>query len=259
MTILVNGVEISDHEVSVESAHYRGGSIPERRHRAAQALVVRELLRQRADALGIPEEGAGGETGGAGDRRIDTLIEREVPVPEADEAACRAYFDKNRDRFRGEDLVEARHILLAVPPDDLEGRARARDLAESLIREIAADADAFGRLARTHSACPSREQGGRLGQLTRGAAVPEFEDAVLRLSPGLAQRPVESRYGWHVVEVLHRTDGEPQPFETARPRIERYLTERSRRRAFSQYVRVLLADAEVHGIDLEAADSPLMQ
>lgn len=259
MTVSVNGVEISDAAINLESANYEGASIPERQHQAAVALVVRELLRQRAEQLGMPLPDPPGEAGTAEDARIDALIEREVSTPEPDEAACRAYFENNRARFRTPDVIEARHILLAVPPDDLEGRDRARDLAEALIQTLGSDPDAFARLAREHSTCHSREQGGHLGQLSRGQTVPEFEDAVLRLPVGLAQRPIETRYGWHVVEVLHRAGAEPLPFESVRGRIAEYLEERSRRRALSQYLRILLADADVRGIDLEAAESPLLQ
>jgi peptidyl-prolyl cis-trans isomerase C len=70
---------------------------------------------------------------------------------------------------------------------------------------------------------------------------------------------VESRYGWHVVEVVQRVEGAQLPFEAVRERIAEYLTERSRRRAFSQYVRLLVAEARIEGVELEGADSPLLQ
>jgi len=82
---------------------------------------------------------------------------------------------------------------------------------------------------------------------------------VLSLPEGLATRPVETRYGWHVVDIVHRVDGAPLPFETVHERIANYLTERSRRRAYSQYVRLLAAEADIQGIENGGADSPLVQ
>jgi len=249
--VSVNGVEITQDAINRESGHYDGGTIVERQHQAGLALVVHELLRQRADQLGI---GADND-----DERVDAVIEQEVRVPTADEASCREYFEKNRSRFHTEALIEARHILLPAPPDDLDALESQRAVAETLIARLEQDAGAFKRLAREYSACPSAYDGGNLGQLSRGQTVREFEEKVFGLPEGLATRPVETRYGWHVVDIVHRVDGAPLPFETVRERIAEYLIERSRRRAYSQYVRLLAADATVEGIDMNEADSPLVQ
>lgn len=249
--ITVNDVEIPPRAINIESGNYDGGSIKQRQHQAAVALVVRELLRQRADELGI--EAADDDT------RVDCVIDRDVAIPEADAGSCREYYDKNQARFCSPPLVEARHILLAAAPDDLDERDRQREVAEALIDTLTHDGGAFARLAKHNSACPSSRHGGNLGQLSRGQTVPEFDDKVLALPEGLSRRPIETRYGWHVVEVLHRVDGQQLPFEAVHERIAEYLTERSRRRAQSQYLQVLIADAEIGGIDLNANNSPLLQ
>ena len=255
MVLSVNGTEIPAQAINRESANYTGGSIAERQQQAALALTVRELLRQRALATGLL---AAADDAGT-DAAIDQLIERDVKLPEVDTAACREYFDKNRAQFRNDDLIEARHILLAAAPDDLEVRDGQRALAETLIAELLRQPESFPRLAALHSVCPSKDQGGHLGQLARGQTVPEFEQAVMRLPLGLAERPVETRYGWHVVEVLQRVDGTPLPFETVREQVAAYLADTARHRAFSQYLRMLAAGATIRGIKLEAAESPLVQ
>ncbi len=254
MSITVNGVVISDRAINIESAHYEGGDIPERHEQAAIALTVRELLRQRAQALGL----AGSEDDTAVDAAIDALIEDEVAIPEAGESDCREYYRKNQERFRDPPRVVARHILLAALPDDFERRDQQRATAEALIAECQ-NGMPFEALAHAHSDCPSRDQGGELGEIAPGATAPEFERALWRLPVGLASRPVETRYGWHVVEVIRREEGRLSPYGEVRERVAAYLNERARRRAFSQYIRVLAADAEIEGIELEAADSPLLQ
>ncbi len=255
MTISVNGTEIPAQAINRESANYTGGSIGERQQQAALALTVRELLRQRAIETGLltPTDDA------TTDAAIDRLIDMDVKLPAVDAAACREYFDKNRAQFRSDDLIEVRHILLAAAPDDLETRDRQRALAETLIAKLQAQPETFPQLAAVHSVCPSREQGGYLGQLVRHQTVPEFEATVMRLPAGLAERPVETRYGWHVVEVLQRLSGTPLPFEAVHEQIAAYLIETARQRAFSQYLRMLAAGARIRGIKLEAAESPLMQ
>lgn len=257
MSIRINGTEISSGAVNAESAWHQvsGGDPREAQHRAAVALTVRELLKQRAEAIGmtVPEEEE------ALDAVIDELLEREVQYPRADRDSCLRWYESNTERFRTPDIAEVRHILIGAHPEDLAERDRARALAEELIDELQEDPSAFPELARRHSRCPSADDGGLLGQVSHGETVPEFEDAVLRLPVGLAPRPVKTRYGLHVVEVLQHLPGAQLPFEAVHERIAEYLEEVSRQRAISQYIRLLAGEAEIRGVDLDQAGSPLVQ
>lgn len=268
--ITVNGRTITEDAINVESAQHQqpGGDPREAQYQAAVALTVRELLRQRVEAVAgdlaedLPFHPADADLAGDDgvlDQAIDALIEREVPVPEADEDACRTWYAQNPGQFRTPDWVEVRHILLAAPPEFLEEREAARETAEALIRDLQKDRDAFPRLARQYSRCPSKEQGGHLGGVSRGETVPEFEDAVVRLEVGLAERPIKTRYGFHVVEILQRIDGENLPYEEVRTWIARTLETRSKNRAVHQYLKLLAGQADVEGIELDGADSPLLQ
>ena len=104
-----------------------------------------------------------------------TLIEQEVQTPVPDEAACRCYFEQNRQRFRTPNLFEARHILLAAHPRDAERMRKAEELASAIIAELHGNPGRFPDLAALHSDCPSASQGGNLGQLGRGQTVPHRE------------------------------------------------------------------------------------
>ena len=257
MGIHVNGREITSQAINIESAeHQESGADPRyAQRRAAVALTVRELLKQRAEQLGleVPSDNA------SLDPVIDELIDREVEMPGADEAICRRWYEQNRSQFRTPDLAEVRHILIAGHPEDLKEREQARSQAEALIEELSKDIGAFPRLAREHSRCPSAEQGGHLGQVSRGETVPEFEDAVLRLPVGLAEQPVKTYYGFHVVEVLQRIEGDQLPFSAVHERIHAYLEATNRQRALSQYIKLLAGDAEIRGIDLDQSESALIQ
>lgn len=250
MPIEINGVLISDREINVESAHHDGG-IVERQNRAAVALTVRNLLLQRAAELGM----APADESGADDL-IDALLTREVRTPDPDDAACRRYYDANRELFRGADHADVRHILLAAAPDDAHARDRARELAEALIAELGDEPTRFPELARAHSACPSREQGGSLGRIGRGQTVPEFESRVLRLPIGLCARPLETRYGYHVVRVEARETGRPLDYDEVRERIAGYLTDQGWRQAVRQYLQWLAGRSRIKGIDLSAEPRP---
>jgi peptidyl-prolyl cis-trans isomerase C len=260
--ITVGGVAIPEAEILAEAQNHPAETPGAAVLEAARALVVRQLLLQEALRTGAATPAAAdeGPRETAEDAAIRELIAREVKVPEATEEECRRFYEHNPQRFRTEPIFEARHILIAAPEADEALRKDARDVAGTLIRELTGRPADFGVLARTHSACPSREEGGNLGQITRGSTVAEFERALLEMTPGkLAPQPVESRYGFHVVMLDRRIDGETLPFEVVRPRIAAWLEAAVWSRAVSQYISVLAGRAAIRGIDIGGADSPLVQ
>lgn len=252
MSVSINAVEIPEEEIAREMEHHADARSP--RDAAACALAIRALLLQRARALGLAA-GAGAESE---DVLIDELLEREVSVPEPTEAECRRYYDAHRAQFRSGDLVEASHILFAVTPSAPLNAIRAQ--AESALRQAVSEPARFEELAAKFSNCPSRGQGGSLGQLGRGDTVPEFEAALFGGgTTGVLPRLVNTRYGFHVVRIARRVEGREVPFELARERIAGYLSESVRRKALQQYIRMLASAADVTGIHLDAAGSPLVQ
>lgn len=252
MEIVVNGAIIAEREVARETQHHPAQSLESARRKAARALAVKALLLQQADRLGLPA--------GSDEDRIAALIEREVKTPTADEAACRRYYEANLPRFRSADLFEARHILFLVNPDDPAAATVVKSRAEDAIAVLKGRPERFPELAKELSACPSGKQGGNLGQITRGSTVPEVETFLLQLEPGqLCPVPIRSRYGYHVLRLERRVDGRQLPFEAVREKIGAYLEERVWRQAVGQYIRILAGAAEIRGVDLEAATSPLVQ
>jgi len=255
MEITVNDAVIAETDIARETQYHPAPSFEEARLKAGQALAVRALLLQRADRLDLAIG-----TDATDEARIAALIEREVRAPLADEQICRRYYDSRPRQFRSPDLFEALHILFPVRQDDEQALAAARAKAEETIAILTARPERFGELARALSACPSGKQGGNLGQLTRGSTVPEVETFLLQLEPGqLCPVPVRSRYGFHVLRLERRVDGQPLPFEAVSGKIAAYLEERAWRQAVSQYIQILAGNARITGVTLKAASSPLVQ
>ena len=220
-----------------------------------ELAAVRELLRQRACELGYLESAAN-ETDI--ERAIERTLADEVSVPEPTEEECRHWYEANRQRFRSGDLVHARHILFQVTPG--APVPAIRSLAESMLRELRAHPELFEARAKEHSNCPSGASGGNLGQLQRGETVPEFEKAVFGdKATGLLPGLVTTRHGFHIVAVDQRIEGEQLPFDLVRDDVAAELRRRAEARALSQYVRVLAGTADLEGVDLDAAASPLVQ
>ncbi|HSO07941.1 MAG TPA: peptidylprolyl isomerase, partial [Pelomicrobium sp.] len=209
-----------------------------------------ELLLQRARSLGI--EAASDE------EAVERLLEREVRTPAPTDAECCRYYDGHAERFRVGELAEVRHVLYAVAPGAPVALIRAR--AEATLAQLRSGQGDFAELARAESNCPSAAHGGNLGQLSRGAAVAEFDQAVFgNAHVGVMPFLVRTRHGFHVVEVVRRVEGRQLPFEAVRERIAVWLEEHALHRALAQYVQLLAGEAELEGVDLMQADSPLVQ
>ncbi|RDU99393.1 peptidylprolyl isomerase [Trinickia dinghuensis] len=248
----INGVVLDADAISAESAHHADAFDP--LDAARRALAVRELLRQRAFALGLIDQDEPID-----DDALDRLLACElthVPMPDTD--ACRHYYERNAARFRRNDIVYASHILFAVT--DGVPLSALRRHAEAALAGVLAAPETFEDVARRMSNCPSSGVGGSLGQLMRGDTVPEFESAVFGTrEAGLLPRLVNTRFGFHIVRVDRRVEGDTVPFSDVADAIAAFLSKQVRLRATRQYLTVLAGGAQVDGVELGGTDNPLVQ
>ncbi|ACY47654.1 peptidylprolyl isomerase [Rhodothermus marinus] len=109
-----------------------------------------------------------------------------------------------------ETVIRARHILIRAPEGDAEARRQARQEALELKRQLEQGAD-FATLAREHSDDPgSARRGGDLGWFGRGRMVEPFEEAAFSAPIGRVVGPIETRFGYHLIEVTGRSNVEVQ-------------------------------------------------
>ena len=221
-----------------------------------------ELLRQAAQRAGLlaaddapPVDGAISE---AASSAIEALLDREVSTPEPSEDACKRHFAAHQATYRTGERVRARHILFAVTPGVDVVALRKR--AEAALLEVRCHDgkahDGFAVAARASSNCPSGAEGGDLGWLL---AAEYFAREFGCAEVGVLPRLVHSRFGLHVVEVLAREPGAEQSFEAVRGAVAMSLRQLAYVTALRQYLRLLAGEATVKGVDLDAADTPLVQ
>lgn len=89
--------------------------------------------------------------------------------------------------------ASARHILVET-----------EEACQTLKDEIEVGAD-FAAMAREHSKCPSGQQGGDLGQFSQGQMVPEFDQVVFTDEIGKVHGPIQTQFGYHLVEITSRS------------------------------------------------------
>ena len=225
-----------------------------------------ELLRQAAISAGRLDAGDSAPVNGliseAASLAIDGLLERELQVPDPTEDACRRQHAAHPARYRSGERVLARHILFAVTPgtDVVALRNRAEACLLDVRCHDGSDGDGFARAAAELSNCPSGADGGSLGWLAIGDCAPEFAREIFgHVEVGVLPRLVHSRFGLHVVEVLEREGGQAQPFEAVRGAVAMTLRQQSFVTALRQYLQLLAGNARLEGVELDAADTPLVQ
>ncbi len=256
--VRVNGVLIKETSVLEEMQHHPAGSKREAMVKTVESLVIGELLKQKAIELGIlpAEVSAHSVEEAAG---LKALIKQEIAVPMASEAECKRFFEQNQNKFATSPLLEVRHILLAAAPEELNERAKLKDIANGLIEILQNQPSLFTELAAKHSACPSKKTQGSLGQVSKGQTVPEFERQIFAADEGLVDYAIESRYGFHIVMVDKKVKGQPLPYDYVKEKVSDYLNDKVERKATAQYIQTLITDAEIKGFTFDLDESPLIQ
>ena len=249
----VNGVPLASADETL--------STPQVRSRANVELLQQAAI--RAGLLAADDPGpVSGIVSEAAAVAIEMLLDRELVQAEADEESCRRFHAANAARFAVGERARLRHVLFAVTAgvnvDAL--RHRAEECLLDLRARRQGEADRFIDAASELSNCPSGRDGGQLGWLTAADCAPEFAGEVFgHPEVGVLPRLVRSRFGFHVVEVLERDAGAIPPYEAVRAAVRRTLERQAYATALRQYLQVLAGQARLEGVDLETADTPLVQ
>ena len=235
---------------------------------ALRERAYTELLRQQAVKAGLLPRHTGlvaPELDDAQRTVVESLLDAAVVSPEPGDSECRRYFDANKGRFIVGQALHVRHILFAVTPG-VNVHALSQRAEAALLQLIRKDVPAgrFEALAAELSNCPSSAQGGDLGWVTPEDCAPELANELFyqtdsRWGMGVHPRLVHTRFGLHIIEVLGRRKGKLPEFEEVQQRIQAQLALQSRSTALRQYMQLLVGQAQVEGIELEGADSPLVQ
>ncbi|MCF8168339.1 MAG: peptidylprolyl isomerase [Rhodoferax sp.] len=235
---------------------------------ALRELAHTELLRQQAVKAGLlpRHKGLTVPELSQDDRNvIEAMVDAAVVTPQPTDEECQRYFDANKAQFVVGQALHVRHILFAVTPG-VNVHALAVHAEKALLTLLGKDAkpERFGQLAAELSNCPTGSSGGDLGWVGPDDCAPELANELFhqkhsQWGMGVHPRLVHTRFGFHIIEVLGRRKGEQKTYVQVRDRIAAQLALQSRAKALHQYMSLLVGQAQVEGIDLDRADSPLVQ
>ena len=137
------------------------------------------------------------------------------------EDAERKVYEEAVKQVKNEEEVHARHILVATEP-----------FAQQVVARLE-KGDKFDDIAKKESMDSSKDNGGDLGWFTPDRMVPQFAAAVVELKPGdYTHKPVQTQYGWHVIQLVETRPLSPPPFDQVKQRLDQ-MVEAKKFKAFT--------------------------
>jgi peptidyl-prolyl cis-trans isomerase C len=166
-------------------------------------------------------------------------LQEHVATHQPSEEELKKSYDESVGNQEGEEY-KARHILV-----------KTEEEAKKLIEEINGGAD-FAELAKEHSTGPTGVKGGDLGWFDGGQMVKPFADAVKTAEIGMVTpTPVETQFGWHVIELQEKRAKQPPSFESVRQK----LLGEAQRKSLGEYMNQLREKAKIE-INEELSKKP---
>ncbi|MGZ4895865.1 MAG: peptidyl-prolyl cis-trans isomerase, partial [Candidatus Angelobacter sp.] len=176
-----------------------------------------------------------------------------------DPAEIQRAYSANQNAYRIPERVKVRHILIETPkpgPDgkvDQKGIDDARAKAQDVLKQIKATGDWAG-LATKYSGDPgSKDKGGELGWLNKGQTVAEFEKVAFAQSKGQISDPVQSSFGFHIIQTEDKEDAHLKPLAEVKPGIEEAIKQEKVKGLMSQASTDAEAIAQKQGMEKAAS------
>lgn len=139
------------------------------------------------------------------------------------------FYNNNSERFMGEETVSASHILVATEEE-----------AREIYGRIASGESSFEEEALAHSTCPSKANGGNLGEFGRGQMVPEFDVAVFEMNVGeITSEPVKTQFGYHLIKLNEKNEAKVTPLDEIREELKNVLLDEKKQKAYESKINQL--------------------
>lgn len=204
---VVDGREIKESDMNAlmnnlgqNASYFRG---PEGRKKLVDELVMHELMYSEAVEKNLEKD----------QEFIDVLNNMKKSLLQqyslrkmfngitVSDQELRDYYEQHKDIYKTEEMVKASHILV-------DSEEKANEILEDIT-----DGMKFEEAAANYSSCPSKQNGGELGQFGRGQMVKEFEDAAFSMQVGEISSPVKTQFGYHIIKLTDHLPARNSEFE----------------------------------------------
>jgi peptidyl-prolyl cis-trans isomerase C len=140
------------------------------------------------------------------------------------------YYEENTEAFGQPATVSAKHILVETEEE-----------AKKAKEEIASGSLSFTDAAMKYSTCPSNQQGGSLGEFSKGMMVPEFEAVAFTAEIGAVSEPVKTQFGYHLILVDAKNEASVKSFDEVKDSVLNQLLQQNQHTKYDQILKELEA------------------
>ena len=160
---------------------------------------------------------------------VSYATEKAIATVTVSDKEVEEYYNANSDRFMGEETVSASHILVATEEE-----------AREIYGRIASGESTFEQEALAHSTCPSKANGGNLGEFGKGQMVPEFDSAVFAMEIGeITSEPVKTQFGYHLIKLTAKNEAKVTPLDEIREELKMALIDDKKHQAYESKINQL--------------------
>ncbi len=179
-------------------------------------------------------------------------VESKIQIKEAD---LKQFYEENKAYFEMPEQIEARHILISTEGMETKDEKRQAFREAQTIKVKLDNGADFAQTAREESDGPSSSKGGSLGTFGRGSMVPAFEETAFTLEPGEISDVVETRFGYHIIQVTNTIEAGTVPFDQAKANIEQFLIQQKHQEIYNDYITQLREAADIQKTEIESDSS----
>jgi peptidyl-prolyl cis-trans isomerase SurA len=169
-------------------------------------------------------------------RLMNQAVRSRVSV---DASEVEAYYRAHRDEFNQSPQAHLRHIFFRIDPGAGRSQIEAVQARATQVLQEARNGDDFANLARRYSEDATAANGGDLGFLKRGQALPEFEEVIYNLKEGDISDVIRTPNGLHIIKVEAFSKGALGSFAEIKPEIERRLLQEKIEKRFQAWTNEL--------------------
>ena len=231
----VNGTPITDAEVSafLRGMGQQGQAYnnPEGRKAILQELVAQKLLLLDAQKNLLEAEPAFKEQLKKAKESLlaNYALEKVITGVRITDKEIEDYYNENQDKFVSPATVNASHILV-------DSEEKAKEIYEKIEKGEMSFEDA----AKEYSSCPSKDNGGSLGDFGKGQMVPEFDAAVFAMAVGeVTKEPVQTQFGYHLIRLNSKNEGATMPLDSIKERLGQQLLGQKQQKAYESRINQL--------------------
>lgn len=155
-------------------------------------------------------------------------IEKAISNVKITQDEVKKFYEEHKKELVSEESVEASHILVDT-----------KEKASEILEKIKSGSISFENAAKENSSCPSKENGGSLGEFTKGQMVPEFDNAVFNMSVGEISEPVQTQFGYHIIRLDKKNGAKEISYDEIKDRLAQKILADKQQAAYNSKINQL--------------------